>query len=517
MVIRFHRSSMSFACARFATGMVSLLGVAGMSESVAQTIPPLIYVPLSQPCRLVDTRTSTGGTGPLTAAHGAYLFGTTTADISSSTQHGNSTGCGIPSGVQAVSINMNMIDPTLAGNITTWSADAGTTAPNIGTGVYNPSATFNTGYTSVPVGAANGRFYLQVANGQIDMTVNVVGYWLLSPVQQGRLGSTSLVSGLGNTAYGLFTTAMGENTFAQGNYSTTMGYGTQAVGQASTAMGYQTLAGGADSFTAGYWSTTNGPSSVAMGYYSEADGNSSVALGYRNLAGGDYSVALGACAQTGTNKGSFIFVDDSGVQSGGCQFMTTTTGDNSFEVYADGGVQFAVGTSTCTLSSGTSGWSCSSDRNLKTDIVPVDARAMLEKVTAMPVSTWAFKTTPEYRHIGPMAQDFKTTFGLGDADDKHISTMDAQGVALAAIQGLNLRLSDKLVEKDREIASLREEINALRSGVAKQDARIASLESIANDVVEMKTQLAARKRFPQSQRAPSPSGLHCGGQPFAFQ
>ena len=37
--------------------------------------------------------------------------------------------------------------------------------------------------------------------------------------------------------------------------------------------------------------------------------------------------------------------------------------------------------------------------------------------------------------MGPMAQDFYAAFGLGE-DDTHISTVDADGVALAAIQGL---------------------------------------------------------------------------------
>jgi hypothetical protein len=34
-----------------------------------------------------------------------------------------------------------------------------------------------------------------------------------------------------------------------------------------------------------------------------------------------------------------------------------------------------------------------------------------------------------------MAQDFHAAFQVGD-DDKHIATVDADGVALAAIQGL---------------------------------------------------------------------------------
>ena len=39
------------------------------------------------------------------------------------------------------------------------------------------------------------------------------------------------------------------------------------------------------------------------------------------------------------------------------------------------------------------------------------------------------------RHLGPTAQDFRAAFGLGE-DDTTISTVDEQGVALAAIQGL---------------------------------------------------------------------------------
>jgi hypothetical protein len=38
-------------------------------------------------------------------------------------------------------------------------------------------------------------------------------------------------------------------------------------------------------------------------------------------------------------------------------------------------------------------------------------------------------------HIGPTAQDFYAAFKLGDSN-KTINTADAQGVALAAIQGL---------------------------------------------------------------------------------
>jgi hypothetical protein len=50
-----------------------------------------------------------------------------------------------------------------------------------------------------------------------------------------------------------------------------------------------------------------------------------------------------------------------------------------------------------------------------------------------------------------MAQVFHAAFGL-DTDDKHIATVDADDVALAAIQGLN----QKLNEKGAEIQALKQ-------------------------------------------------------------
>jgi len=57
-------------------------------------------------------------------------------------------------------------------------------------------------------------------------------------------------------------------------------------------------------------------------------------------------------------------------------------------------------------------------------------------------------------HIGPVAQDFYGAFQVG-VDDKHISMVDADGVALAAIQGLNQKL-------ERENAELRKELQEIK-------------------------------------------------------
>jgi len=109
--------------------------------------------------------------------------------------------------------------------------------------------------------------------------------------------------------------------------------------------------------------------------------------------------------------------------------------------------------------------SLTSDRNMKEDFSFVSARDVLDKVVEMPVSTWRFKSEDDsVRHIGPMAQDFMAAFGYGKSD-KHITATDADGVALAAIQGLNEKLEEQA------------EVNtALRWHNAQLEARLARLE-----------------------------------------
>ncbi len=79
----------------------------------------------------------------------------------------------------------------------------------------------------------------------------------------------------------------------------------------------------------------------------------------------------------------------------------------------------------------------------------------------MPLSTWNYKAQDDsIRHMGPMAQDFHAAFGLG-VSDKLIDTIDPDGVALAAIQGLNALVQEnemRLAEKDAEMADLREQL-----------------------------------------------------------
>lgn len=83
-----------------------------------------------------------------------------------------------------------------------------------------------------------------------------------------------------------------------------------------------------------------------------------------------------------------------------------------------------------------------SDINIKTAIVP--APTVLDRVEALPIYQWEYKpwtNLPAGTHIGPMAQDFRASFGLGN-DDKTINLLDGQGVLLQAVKELTARVRE---------------------------------------------------------------------------
>ena len=50
----------------------------------------------------------------------------------------------------------------------------------------------------------------------------------------------------------------------------------------------------------------------------------------------------------------------------------------------------------------------------------------MASVAALPLSTWSYKSQDKsVRHLGPMAQDFRAAFGVGENDT--ITTVDADG------------------------------------------------------------------------------------------
>ena len=111
-----------------------------------------------------------------------------------------------------------------------------------------------------------------------------------------------------------------------------------------------------------------------------------------------------------------------------------------------------------------------SSREIKNNILPVDQQSVLERVVALPINSWSYKKEQGVTHIGPIAEDFYQSFGLGSTP-KGISSVDTGGVALAAIQGLYTQLQ----HKDAVISEQQSRIEDQQIRLAKLEAAVAEL------------------------------------------
>ena len=290
---------------------------------------------------------------------------------------------------------------------------------------------------------------------------------------QNTSGLFSTVSGgFGNEAIGRFSTVAGgsQNT-AFGGASTVGGGGLNFAGA-----GDATVAGGSGNQAIGLMATVGGGefniasetnSTVGGGQFNTASGlGATVPGGSGNEAGGDYSFAVGRQARA-NSPGSITFAD-----STDAGFGTLTPGErrDSFNVRASGGTYLyssADLSSGVQLAPGSSSWSMVSDRANKENLAPVESGQVLERLAAIPVSTWNYKSQEtRIRHMGPMAQDFYAAFGLGE-DKRRISSVDAAGVALAAIQGLYQILQ----EKEAGIESLKAEVAEVKKLMVEKSGK----------------------------------------------
>jgi hypothetical protein len=171
---------------------------------------------------------------------------------------------------------------------------------------------------------------------------------------------------------------------------------------------------------------------------------------------GVYAMAAGRLAHA-AHPGALVWADSA-------PYAFASGANDEVALRARGGMRVVTAvdkagnpTAGVSLSAGSGSWASLSDRSSKSGFESVDPVEILEKVVQLPVEHWRYRTeADDIRHVGPMAQDFHRIFGLG-ADERAITSVDADGVALAAIQGLYA-----LVQEQRaEIRQLRAEVEAL--------------------------------------------------------
>ncbi len=287
---------------------------------------------------------------------------------------------------------------------------------------------------------------------------------------------------IGGGAYQSALCGGSDNSIAQNAYGAFLGAGQNNLIEADTTLGgwncfigsgyLNSIFAAHNSFIGGGWNNTiqsNAYGSVISGgsgsivqsnaYFSFVGGGSANTVlsngNYSTIPGGvdntaaDFAFAAGYFAEA-TNTGSFVWSDGTGTPTGSLVA-------NSVTMRASGGFQFltSTGTGGASLAPGATSWAVISDKNVKKNFAPVDGAAVLEKLATIPVQTWNYKwekdgDTP---NIGPMAQEFKAAFYPG-RDDKSITTLEFDGVELAAIKGLNEKLEEKEAQIQRQTARI---------------------------------------------------------------
>jgi hypothetical protein len=297
-----------------------------------------------------------------------------------------------------------------------------------------------------------------------------------------------------NTAGGIHATVAGGSHNTASGYDATVGGGsfnaatgtraTVAGGSENTASNFDaTVSGGAGNTAAGVHAAVGGGlgnmasdiyATVAGGYGNTGSGSyATIPGGSQNRAAGDYSFAAGRRATVdAAHPGTFLFADAN-------DFAFPSEAANEFAVRATGGVRLVSAvdgngqpTAGVELPPGSGSWSVLSAREAKANLAPVDGAQIAEALAGLPIFTWSYRSqSGSIRHIGPMAQDFYAAFDVGE-DDQHISAVDADGVALAALQGVYQLLQ----ERDAQVATQQVRIEALEARVVSLEAALAADE-----------------------------------------
>ena len=116
-------------------------------------------------------------------------------------------------------------------------------------------------------------------------------------------------------------------------------------------------------------------------------------------------------------------------------------------------------------------FTASSDKTKKENFQPVDGEAVLGKIRGFELSSWNFigHDPKEFRHYGPMAQDFFAAFGQDGVGqigtETTINSGDLAGILMVAVQALEKRTAEL---KQKEAADCCTGIAAGGAGVATE-------------------------------------------------
>ncbi len=233
---------------------------------------------------------------------------------------------------------------------------------------------------------------------------------------------SSNTTGINNTASGFI--ALSNNTTGINNTASgVLALGSNTTGDFNTASGRDALS----SNTTGFGNTASGVSALS----SNTTGFSNTTIGRdalrANTTGRD-NTAIGRSADV--SRGD----------------LTNATAIGAFAI-VNASNKVRIGDTGVNVIEGQVSFTSVSDRNQKENFKPVDGEEVLEKIRKIPVQSWNYigHDPKEFRHYGPVAQDFFAAFGHDDIGTIGTSTTinsgDMQGILMIAVQALEKRLA----------------------------------------------------------------------------
>jgi hypothetical protein len=323
----------------------------------------------------------------------------------------------------------------------------------------------------------------------------------------------SNTTGSSNTAIGrwaLISNTIGNNNTATGvtalqnNCSSTSPTGSclqgaDILGSGNTAMGVGALL-----------SNNNGDSNTAMGYLAlnnncasgcffgeilAGSGNTAIGLsalfhndlGSENTAAGNSALFNNAGGVNNTAMGvNALFSNTGGSNNTGIGFGADVSVGNLTNATAIGNGaivnasnKIRLGNTSVTVIEGQVPYTFSSDKNRKENFEPVDSEAVLAKLAIVPISTWNYigQDAKQFRHYGPMAQDFFAAFGrdaIGTiGTPTTLNTGDVAGILMIGVQALRNR-TEKLLKENmtlrNEMETLSQDNRELRAALQRVEA-----------------------------------------------
>ncbi|MBA3679307.1 tail fiber domain-containing protein, partial [Candidatus Saccharibacteria bacterium] len=359
------------------------------------------------------------------------------------------------------------------------------------------------------------------------------------------LHSTAL--GYGSVASGLDSTAFGQVSLADGYGATAFGGSSHASGDYAVAFGDSTIASGAGAVAFGGGAEASGDASTAFGsfttasaFYSTAFGNNTTAGGYTSTAfgdnttaSGDYSTAFGrsttAAADNSTALGRAINVNNTATNSVGIGLDSTVRNLTQANTLAVVGGTVGLGTlapthqldvsdvtttnvsqflgsggTQCTVVTGT-GWSCSSDETLKTNILNVaNGLDIIKQIQGV---TYNWKSDPTgTQQDGFLAQDIQKILPeLVTTDSNGKLSLNKDGIMPFIVEAIkeqngnlhatNKQLSEQGIKLDNlstELATLSKTIedHSKKLQVQKNqiDQLIQTVQEQSKDIENLKAQ-----------------------------